>query len=296
VEGKSLDTLRIIGTVGEPINPEAWLWYHKVVGRARCSIVDTYWQTETGSIVCTPLPAVHPTIPGSACFPFFGIELAILDPHSGKELTTSAEGPPSEDITGVLAIKRPFPSITRTVYGDHERYIKTYLAPYKGYYFTGDGATRDKDGYFWIRGRVDDVINVSGHRLSTAEVESALVHHPAVAEAAVVGGMDELTGQAIYCFVSLKPSWALEGDVEVTGDVERVTEKVLINKVRSSIGAFATPKRVFVVHDLPKTRSGKIMRRILRKIVDGEQDSLGDLSTLADSSVIPSLIASVHVA
>ncbi|ORX46974.1 acetyl-coenzyme A synthetase [Hesseltinella vesiculosa] len=265
LEGYDLSTLRVIGSVGEPINPEAWHWYNEKVGRNVCAVVDTYWQTETGSIVVSPLPGAISTKPGSATFPFFGIKPAVLDPQSGKEL----EG---NDVTGVLAISQPWPSMARTVYKNHNRYLDTYLKPYKGYYFTGDGATRDKDGYIWIRGRVDDVINVSGHRLSTAEIESALILHPAVAEAAVVGGNDELTGQCIHAYCTLKPN------VE---DSEGL-EKELSLQVRKVIGPFATPKRIYVVPDLPKTRSGKIMRRILRKIVNNEQDQLGDTSTLAE--------------
>ncbi|EIE81820.1 acetyl-coenzyme A synthetase [Rhizopus delemar RA 99-880] len=277
VDKCDLSSLRVIGSVGEPINPEAWEWYYRKVGRSQCAVVDTYWQTETGSIVVAPLPGAVPTKPGSATFPFFGINPIILDPTTGKVL----EG---NDVTGVLAISQPWPSMARTVYNNHSRFLDTYLNPYKGYYFTGDGATRDKDGYIWIRGRVDDVINVSGHRLSTAEIESALILHHSVAEAAVVGGHDDLTGQCIHAFALLKPN------IE---DSEGF-EKELVLQVRKVIGPFATPKRIYVVSDLPKTRSGKIMRRILRKIVNGEQDSLGDTSTLADPSVVDQLIKHVH--
>ncbi|CAO3678516.1 hypothetical protein G6F70_004773 [Rhizopus microsporus] len=276
VDKCDLSSLRVIGSVGEPINPEAWEWYYKKVGRSQCAVVDTYWQTETGSIVIAPLPGVTPTKAGSATLPFFGIKPVILDPTTGKVL----EG---NDVTGVLAISQPWPSMARTVYNNHARYLETYLHPYNGYYFTGDGATRDKDGYIWIRGRVDDVINVSGHRLSTAEIESALILHHSVAEAAVVGGHDDLTGQCIHAFAVLKPN------IE---DSEGF-EKELTLQVRKVIGPFATPKRIYVVTELPKTRSGKIMRRILRKIVNGEQDSLGDTSTLADPSVVDQLIKRV---
>ncbi|KAF9547132.1 acetyl-CoA synthetase [Mortierella hygrophila] len=277
VEGHDLSSLRVLGTVGEPINPEAWHWYNDKVGKGRCAIVDTYWQTETGCHIVTPLPGAIATKPGSATVPFFGIDIAILDPVTGKEL----EG---NDVTGVLAVKRAWPSIARTVYGNHHRYLETYLKPYPGYYFTGDGATRDKDGYIWIRGRVDDVINVSGHRLSTAEIESALIMHQAVAETAVIGAADDVTGQCIHAFVCLKP-----GVSNHSTDLS----KELVLQVRKVIGPFAAPKKIYLVEDLPKTRSGKLMRRILRKIIAGEEDSLGDISTLADPSVVEVLIAKV---
>ncbi|KAG9325892.1 hypothetical protein KVV02_001289 [Mortierella alpina] len=280
IEGHDLSSLRILGTVGEPINPEAWHWYNSKVGKGRCAVVDTYWQTETGSHIVTPLPGAIATKPGSATLPFFGIDLAILDPVSGKELK-------GNDVTGVLAVKRAWPSIARTIYGNHYRFLDTYLKPYPGYYFTGDGATRDKDGYIWIRGRVDDVINVSGHRLSTAEIESALITHHAVAETAVIGANDDVTGQCIHAFVCLKPG--ISGHA---GDLN----KELVSQVRKVIGPFASPKKIYLVEDLPKTRSGKLMRRILRKIVAGEADSLGDISTLADPTVVAALIAKVgHV-
>ncbi|KAF9547501.1 acetyl-CoA synthetase [Mortierella hygrophila] len=278
VEGHDLSSLRVLGTVGEPINPEAWHWYNDKVGKGRCAIVDTYWQTETGSHIITPLPGAIATKPGSATFPFFGIDLAILDPVTGKELD-------GNDVTGVLAVKKAWPSIARTIYGDHKRFMETYLRPYPGYYFTGDGATRDKDGYIWIRGRVDDVINVSGHRLSTAEIESALIMHPTVAEAAVIGANDDVTGQCIHAFVCLKP-----GISSHSNDLP----KELILQVRKVIGPFAAPKKIYLVEDLPKTRSGKLMRRILRKLVAGEKDSLGDISTLADPSVVAALIVKVE--
>ncbi|KAG0040589.1 acetyl-CoA synthetase [Podila clonocystis] len=277
VQGHDLSSLRVLGTVGEPINPEAWHWYNDKVGKGRCAIVDTFWQTETGSHIVTPLPGAIATKPGSATFPFFGIDLAILDPVSGKEL----EG---NDVTGVLAVKKAWPSIARTVYNNHQRYLDTYLKPYPGYYFTGDGATRDKDGYIWIRGRVDDVINVSGHRLSTAEIESALIMHNTVAEAAVIGANDDVTGQCIHAFVCLKPGVSCHST-----DLS----KELVLQVRKVIGPFAAPKKIYLVEDLPKTRSGKLMRRILRKIVAGESDSLGDISTLADPAVVATLIAKV---
>jgi acetyl-CoA synthetase len=277
LKGKDLSTLRVIGSVGEPINPEAWDWYNEKVGGNRCAVVDTYWQTETGSIIISPLPGSHHTKPGSATLPFFGIKPVILDPTTGKVVNEVHE-------TGVLAISQAWPSMARTVYNNHSRFVETYLKPYPGYYFTGDGAYRDEEGYIWIQGRVDDVINVSGHRLSTAEIESALVHHEAVAEAAVIGGHDDLTGQCIHAFVSIRPNV----------DASDGLDKELVNYVRRSIGPFATPKRIYIVNDHPKTRSGKIMRRILRKIVNGEQDSLGDISTLADQSVVPTLITLVH--
>ncbi|EER39745.1 acetyl-coenzyme A synthetase [Histoplasma capsulatum H143] len=237
----------------------------------------TYWQTETGSHVITPLGGITPTKPGSASLPFFGIEPAIIDPVSGEEIK-------GNDVEGVLAIKQPWPSMARTVWGAHKRYMDTYFNIYKDFYFTGDGAGRDHDGYYWIRGRVDDVVNVSGHRLSTAEIEAALIEHSAVAEAAVVGIADELTGQAVNAFVALK----------TTSDNIEQLRKDLIMQVRKSIGPFAAPKAVFIVDDLPKTRSGKIMRRILRKILSGEEDSLGDISTLSDPSVVAKIIEVYH--
>ncbi|KAI8985859.1 acetyl-coenzyme A synthetase [Pilobolus umbonatus] len=277
VDQCDLSSLRVIGSVGEPINPEAWNWYNEKVGHSQCAVVDTYWQTETGSIIVAPLPGAIPTKAGSATLPFFGIKPVILDPTTGVELK-------GNDVTGVLAISQPWPSMARTVYNDHKRFCNTYLDPYKGFYFTGDGASRDKDGYIWIRGRVDDVINVSGHRLSTAEIESALILHSAVAEAAVVGGHDELTGQCIHAFTTLKPNV----------DVSEGLEKELALQVRKIIGPFATPKRIYVIVDLPKTRSGKFMRRVLRKIVNGEHEALGDLSTMADPTVVDKIIERVH--
>ncbi|KAF1826274.1 acetate--CoA ligase [Dissoconium aciculare CBS 342.82] len=271
-----MKSLRVLGSVGEPIAAEVWKWYHEIIGKKEAHIVDTYWQTETGSHVIAPLGGITPTKPGSASLPFFGIEPAIIDPVSGEEKK-------GNDVEGVLAFKQAWPSMARTVYGAHKRYMDTYLNVYKGYYFTGDGAARDKEGHYWIRGRVDDVVNVSGHRLSTAEIEAALIEHKAVAEAAVVGVSDELTGQAVNAFVSIKDGHELNDQLK----------KDLILQVRKSIGPFAAPKIVFTVPDLPKTRSGKIMRRILRKILAGEEDQLGDTSTLADPSVVDTIIATV---
>ncbi|KIL66560.1 hypothetical protein M378DRAFT_185923 [Amanita muscaria Koide BX008] len=276
VKDFDLSSLRVLGTVGEPINPEAWNWYDEHVGRKQCAIVDTWWQTETGSIVLTPFPGAVETKPGSATVPFFGHEPVILDATTGKEL----EG---NKVEGVLALKRPWPSIARTIWGDHKRYLETYMRPYPGMFYTGDGAYRDEHGYIWIGGRIDDVINVSGHRLSTAEIESALILHRGVAETAVVGIHDELTGQAVEAFVTLKPEFKYDPAEEPA------LVKELVLQVRKVIGPFAAPKRVVIVGDLPKTRSGKIMRRILRKITAGEGDQLGDLSTIADPSVVDSI-------
>ena len=271
VETTSRKSLRILGSVGEPINPEAWEWYYHVVGEGRCPVVDTWWQTETGGILITPLPGVTPLKPGSATRPFFGVLPAIVN-NEGEVLEGEAEGN--------LVITRPWPSQMRTVFGDHQRFIDTYLKTYPGNYFTGDGARRDKDGYYWITGRVDDVLNVSGHRLGTAEVESALVLHEKVAEAAVVGYPHDIKGQGIYAYVTLmadaQPSEALR--------------KELINLVRAEIGAIATPDIIQWAPGLPKTRSGKIMRRILRKIAANEISNLGDTSTLADPGVVNNLI------
>ncbi len=265
-------SLRLLGTVGEPINPEAWEWYHNVVGEGHCPIVDTWWQTETGAHMLTPLPGATPLKPGSATRPFFGVQPCLLD-DQGNEI----EGNPAE---GNLAIKHPWPSQMRTVYGDHKRFYETYFAMYKGYYFTGDGARRDEDGYYWITGRVDDVLNVSGHRLGTAEIESALVLHDKVAEAAVVGYPHELTGQGIYAYVTL-----MAGE---EGTDALKTE--LVKLVRGEIGPIAKINLIQWAPGLPKTRSGKIMRRILRKIAANELDNLGDTSTLADPSVVDNLI------
>ncbi len=271
VEKTSRASLRLLGSVGEPINPEAWEWYFNVVGECRCPIVDTWWQTETGGIMLTPLPGATVLKPGAATKPFFGVQPALLDEH-GKEI----DGPGS----GVLVIKASWPSQIRSVYGDHQRMIDTYFKPYPGYYFAGDGARRDADGDYWITGRIDDVINVSGHRIGTAEVESALVLHDAVAEAAVVGYPHDVKGQGIYAFVTL-----MQG-IEVSDELQ----KELLTLVGKEIGSFAKPELLQWAPGLPKTRSGKIMRRILRKIACNELDSLGDTSTLADPSVVDSLI------
>ncbi|KAH9962214.1 hypothetical protein BC827DRAFT_1260313 [Russula dissimulans] len=280
VQGHDLSSLRVIGSVGEPINPEAWNWYNEHVGKRQCAVVDTYWQTETGSIIITPFPGAIETKPGSATVPFFGIDPVILDPQSGKEL-------PGNNVEGLLVVRNPWPSIARTVYEDHQRYLDVYMKPYPGYFYTGDGATRDEHGYIWIKGRVDDVINVSGHRLSTAEIESALILHPGVAEAAVIGAADDITGQAVFAFGTLKPEFKYDPNNE-----EGLT-KELVLQVRKVIGPFASPKKIYIVNDLPKTRSGKIMRRIMRKIVAGEGDQLGDLSTLAEPAVVDQIKAKV---
>ncbi|KAK3955554.1 hypothetical protein QBC32DRAFT_333408 [Pseudoneurospora amorphoporcata] len=269
--------LRVLGSVGEPIAAEVWKWYYDVVGKGRAQICDTYWQTETGSNVITPLAGVTPTKPGSASLPFFGIEPALVDPVTGEEIH-------GNDVEGVLAFKQAWPSMARTVWGAHKRYMETYLHVYKGFYFTGDGAARDHEGFYWIRGRVDDVVNVSGHRLSTAEIEAALIEHHSITEAAVVGVADELTGQAVNAFVAVK-----EGT-----EINDALRKEFVTQVRRSIGPFAAPKAIYVVPDLPKTRSGKIMRRILRKIVAGEEDQLGDITTLSDPSVVAKIIETVH--
>jgi len=268
-----MSSLRVLGSVGEPINPEAWRWYHRNAGKGRCPIVDTWWQTETGGILISPLPGCTPLKPGSATFPFFGVKPVILDPQSGEEL----EG---NGVSGVLAMKEPWPGQMRTVYGDHERFENTYFQQYKGYYFTGDGCRRDEDGYYWITGRVDDVINVSGHRMGTAEVESALVAHENVAEAAVVGFPHEVKGEGIYAYVTLNAG------VEYSEELRAA----LRQQVREVIGPIATPDVIHWAPALPKTRSGKIMRRILRKISTGEIDQIGDTSTLADPSVVQQLI------
>ncbi|HEX4479679.1 MAG TPA: AMP-binding protein, partial [Rudaea sp.] len=264
-------SLRLLGSVGEPINPEAWEWYWRVVGDGRCPIVDTWWQTETGGILITPLPGAIDQKPGSATKPFFGVTPAIVN-ADGKVLDGACEGN--------LILTDSWPGQMRTVYGDHDRFVETYFKTYPGNYFTGDGARRDEDGYYWITGRVDDVINVSGHRLGTAEVESALVAHPKVAEAAVVGCPHDIKGQGIYAYVTLKagvePSEALR--------------KELIAWVRKEIGPIATPDYLQWAPSLPKTRSGKIMRRILRKIAENQPDQLGDTSTLADPAVVKSLV------
>jgi len=267
-----LSSLRLLGSVGEPINPEAWMWYHRVIGKEKCPIVDTWWQTETGGILITPLPGAIPTKPGSATMPFPGVEPIILR-EDGSEAGVN-EG-------GWLCIKKPWPGIMRTIYKDPQRFKETYFSKFPGYYCTGDGARRDQDGYYWLMGRIDDVINVSGHRIGTAEVESSLVSHPKVAEAAVVGMPHQLKGQGIYAYVTLKTG------VEITPDME----KEMKTHVRQQIGPIATPDVIQFADGLPKTRSGKIMRRILVKIAAGDSENLGDTSTLADPSVVNTLLA-----
>lgn len=265
-------SLRVLGTVGEPINPDTWEWYYRTVGEERCAIVDTWWQTETGGIMITPMPGATAAKPGSATLPFFGIQPVLLD-NEGNEV----EG---KDVSGLLAVKEAWPSMARTIQNDHGRFLETYLKPYEGYYFTGDGARRDEDGYYWITGRVDDVINVSGHRMGTAEVESALVNHPACAEAAVVGFPHAIKGQGIFAYVVLSEGW--EHNAETVGELR--------GEARRHIGPIATPDHVLIADALPKTRSGKIMRRILRKIAAKDTATIGDTSTLADPEVVSRLI------
>ncbi|WDR05385.1 acetate--CoA ligase [Devosia rhodophyticola] len=272
VDKADLSSLRLIGSVGEPINPEAWLWYNKHVGRERCTVIDTWWQTETGGILISPLPGAVAAKPGSATLPFFGIQPVVLSPEGVEQTETKAEG--------VLAIKDSWPGQARTIWGDHERFVSTYFETYKGLYFTGDGCRRDADGYYWITGRVDDVLNISGHRLGTAEIESALVGHPKVSEAAVVGYPHDIKGQGIYCYVTL-----MEGE-----SYDDTLKTELRNWVRKEIGPIATPDLIQWAPGLPKTRSGKIMRRILRKVAENEFGSLGDTSTLADPAVVENLI------
>jgi len=271
VRRTSRASIRLLGTVGEPINPEAWEWYHRVVGDGRCPIVDTWWQTETGGALITPLPGAIDTKPGSATKPFFGVVPAIVDTNGVVQ-----EGA----CEGNLILTDSWPGQMRTVYGDHARFIDTYFRTYPGAYFTGDGARRDADGYYWITGRVDDVINVSGHRIGTAEVESALVAHPKVAEAAVVGCPHDIKGQGIYAYVTLKAGEATTEELR----------KELVAWVRKEIGPIASPDYLQWAPGLPKTRSGKIMRRILRKIAENATDQLGDTSTLADPGVVQSLV------
>jgi acetyl-CoA synthetase len=268
-------SLRVLGTVGEPINPEIWRWYHDVVGEGRCAVVDTWWQTETGGILITPLPGVTPTKPGSATLPFFGVKPIVIDPADGKLL----EG---NGVSGALCLASAWPGQARTVWGDHQRFKETYFTAFKGYYFTGDGCRRDEDGFYWITGRIDDVLNVSGHRLGTAEVESALVAHDAVAEAAVVGCPHPIKGQGIYAYVVLTSEYARQNPEQIQG--------ALKEQVRHAIGGFATPDVIHIAGGLPKTRSGKIMRRILRKIASSEYTGLGDVTTLADPEVVDRLI------
>jgi len=272
VEKYKLNSLRLLGTVGEPINPEAWEWYYEHVGKKRCPIVDTWWQTETGAIMITPLPGAWDLLPGSATKPFFGVQPVLVD-NEGKEITQM-------EASGNLCIKFPWPSMMRGVYGDPDRFYNTYFVQYKGYYFTGDGAKRTKEGYYIITGRVDDVLNVSGHRIGTAEIESALVEHPSVAEAAVVGYPHEIKGQGIYAYVTVKAGINPNDELK----------KELIELVAEKIGKIAKPDVIHWAPGLPKTRSGKIMRRILRKIAEGEFNNLGDITTLADPSVVQTLI------
>jgi acetyl-CoA synthetase len=271
IKTRDLSSIKLLGTVGEPINPEVWLWYRNNIGGASAPVVDTWWQTETGGIMITPLPGATTLKPGSASRPFFGVEPVILD-DKGQE-TPQGE-------SGKLCIKAPWPGIMRTTWGDHDRFVQTYFSAYKGFYFTGDGCRQDMDGDYWLLGRVDDVINVSGHRMGTAEVESALVVHTAVAEAAVVGFPHEIKGQGIYAYVTLKAGY----------EATDALKKELVKTVRTEIGPIASPDVIQWAPGLPKTRSGKIMRRILRKIAENEPDKVGDTSTLADPSVVSDLI------
>src|SRR5690554_4175214 len=273
MSGTKRDSLKLLGSVGEPINPEAWEWYHRVIDNSKCPIVDNWWQTETGGILISPLPGAVDLKPGSATLPFFGVQPVLVD-NEGNILEGKTEGN--------LVIMDSWPGQMRTIFGDHERFVQTYFSTFKGMYFTGDGARRDEDGYYWITGRVDDVLNVSGHRMGTAEIESALVAHPKVAEAAVVGFPHQIKGQGIFVYVTLNPG-------EEPGDELR---QELVGWVRKEIGAIASPDIIQWTEDLPKTRSGKIMRRILRKIAANELDSLGDTSTLANPSVVDDLIES----
>lgn len=265
-------SIRILGTVGEPINPEIWKWYHDVVGEGRCDIVDTWWQTETGGIMITPIPGVTPTKPGSATLPFFGVEPVIVEPETGKVLK-------GNNIEGALCIKKTWPGLARTIYKDHDRFVSTYFTQYPGYYFTGDGCRKDEDGYYWITGRIDDVLNVSGHRLGTAEIESALMEHENVSEAAVVGMPHDIKGTGIYAYVILNTS---ESGPELIESIKNV--------VREMIGRFAAPDIIHITKGLPKTRSGKVMRRILRKIAAAEYSGLGDTSTLSEPGVVEVLV------
>jgi len=272
VKKHDLSTVRVLGTVGEPINPEAWSWYHNTVGQQKCTIVDTYWQTETGGHMLTPIPGCTDLKAGSATLPFFGVEFALLDAKSGNEIL-------GNDKEGILVVKKPWPSMARTVYADHQRYLNTYMLPYKGYYFTGDGARRDKDGLYWITGRVDDVVNISGHRLGTAEIEACLATHPEVAEAACVGIPDDVRGMTLFAYC-----------VPSTKSVKADFPKTLNQLVRNSIGPFAAPKKILIVPAVPKTRSGKVMRRLLRKIGTEEYSSLGDVTTLSNSEAVEEII------
>jgi acetyl-CoA synthetase len=266
-----LDTLRILGSVGEPINPEAWMWYYEKIGRNKCPIVDTWWQTETGGFMITPLPGAHTLKPGSASRPFFGVDAVVLR-DDGSQCNVN-EG-------GKLCIRKPWPGMMRTMWGDHDRFVETYFTMYDNIYFAGDGCRIDEDGDYWLMGRIDDVVNVSGHRIGTAEVESALVSHEKVAEAAVTPMPHDVKGQTLYAFVTLV------GGIEESEELK----KELIKHVRKEIGPIATPEAIQFAPSLPKTRSGKIMRRILRKIAEKNTDNLGDITTLADPSVVEALI------
>ena len=274
VKKYDLSSIRILGTVGEPINPEIWKWYHDVVGDGRCDIIDTWWQTETGGVLITPIPGVTPTKPGSATLPFFGVQPVIVKPETGEELK-------GNNVEGALCIKASWPGQARTLYKDHSRFVETYFAQYPGLYFTGDGCRRDEDGYYWITGRIDDVLNVSGHRLGTAEIESALMEHDEVAEAAVVGVPHDIKGVGIYAYVLLYNTHELSPEL-----IDSIKEVV-----RVKIGRFAAPDTIHITKGLPKTRSGKVMRRILRKIAAGEYEGLGDISTLADPGVVAAIVA-----
>jgi len=273
-----LSSLRVLGSVGEPINPEAWHWYYEIVGKNQCTVVDTYWQTETGGIIISNIPGTTPMKPGSCTFPLYGIDTVVLDPQTGEV----QEGP--GEVTGVMAVRQPWPGMARTCLDDHPRFLATYTQPYPGYYFTGDACRRDADGFTWITGRTDDVLNVSGHRIGTAEVESALVGEDAVSQAAVVGMPHPVKGEAICAYVTLTDGYAESPELLVT----------LRNAVRNVVGPFASPDMVVPTPDLPMTRSGKIMRRVLRKIANGDVDSLGDISTLANPEAVPRLIEKVE--
>ena len=302
----NLESLRTLGSVGEPISPDVWRWFHEHVGRGRAHVCDTYWQTETGAHVIAPVSGVTHTKPGSPCRPVFGIDPVIIDPGKGHELRS--DGAVGAVAEGVLAIRKPWPSVARTVWRSHARYLETYLRPVPGHYFTGDGAARDRDGYYWIRGRVDDVANVSGHRLSTADIEAALAEHAAVAESAVVAIPDELTGQAVAAFVTLRaerlriiapssPTLAPSASAFASATFSPAAESLkreLTLQVRRSIGPFAAPRIVVIVPDLPKTRSGKILRRILRQLLAGEEEQLGDTSTLANPETLVSIIKTIR--
>nr|BAN65224.1 acetyl-CoA synthetase, putative [Babesia bovis] len=273
-----ISSVRVLGSVGEPINPEAWRWYYEVVGRGRTNVVDTYWQTENGGIVVAPLAGVTPMKPGSATLPFFGIDVALVDSATGKEILQN-------DVGGLLVVRRPWPGIFRTLYNSHKRGIVTYFSKVPGSYLTGDAAYRDKDGYIWINGRVDDTLNISGHRIGSADIEHALVEVSYVAEAAAVAFPHPIKGNGIFCFVSLKDGFDIVHDV---------LERELKLAVRRIVGPFATPDIIISSPNLPKTRSGKIMRRILRKLVSGQAKDLGDTSTLADQTVLEGLTVLCH--